>query len=261
VGNSLDVQQARGFVAFSRGAHAEAIRLFEPVYASNPYATIVQRFYGFSLGSLGEFDAVREIPNPFAHIFADIATKDFLASEQKILRLIEAIGIDEVLDIASLHYVSAENYNSLLNLVDEHYGGIDELLEKRPQLDNVDVGYMPNVAWAYLQEGRQDEYDKVVTAMRVALDYYEPDNSLFYPYIRSAADFHAVTGDVDEMVIYARRMVDLDGVNVSQFDLPYYHRFDDNEAFMQISDSFLQRANEERAKLGLGPYQPIAISQ
>ena len=237
-----------------RGELANAARFLQPVFENNPSAATVLFFYSVTLFGLGDFDSLREIRSPIVQIYADTWTGEFQSAGEQLPGLISALGIDNAIEIAAFYYLVANDLNSMVDMVDTHYGSVDQLLEQKPQTTDVDLGYMPYLAWAYLQLGRQEDYDKVVAAMRNALEEFGSETSVMAPVITSNADFAAVTGDVDRLLQAAQKLVDHDTANVEPFALPFYQQYFELDEFRRMNDYIVARADEERAKLGLGPY-------
>ena len=52
---------------------------------SNPYATVVQNLYAFTLFSLGDYDTLGTIQSPFAQIMAALVAGDRETSEAQLL--------------------------------------------------------------------------------------------------------------------------------------------------------------------------------
>ena len=76
----------------------------------------------------------------------------------------------------------------------------------------------------------------------------------------SEAEYSAIVGDDNTLLRAVRKLVDLDAVDVALFDLPYFEPYFNNEEFRAMNDTIVARANTERAKLGLGPYNPMAVT-
>jgi TolB-like protein/Tfp pilus assembly protein PilF len=260
-GETLDVMQSRALISFSRGDLADAVRLYEPVIEDNPYATVAQNLYTYALLSLGDYDSLSAIPSPFAQISAAIAAGDRETGEALLIQIVESAGLDDTLGLASFFYTFFEDHETLLALVDTHFDGADDVLERRPQTASIDLGYMPNLAWAYQQAGRQADFRKVVDAMAIWLEANNAENEIFVPILTSAIDYCAVTGDVDCMLRYARKVDGFNATWVEPFTGPLYEPYSANDDFQQIAARIQGRADNERAKLGMAPYQPIAITQ
>ena len=253
-GETRNILQARGFVSMNRGELASAVRYYRPAYEMNPSATIVQFFYAVTLLNLGDFESASEVGNPFIQAFVAMATRDMETAGQMVDQLISGIGIDDTIELASFYYVIAEDYAGLAELVEKHYGSVSALLEQHPRTTDVDLGYMPGLAWTYLQLDRQDDYAEVVAAMERAQAIFEADGAMFAPAINSAADYLAVTGDAEGLLDKVRTLVNIDAANVEPFAMPYYRQYFDIDEFQRMNDIIVQRANDERAKLGLGTY-------
>jgi TolB-like protein/Tfp pilus assembly protein PilF len=260
-GETLDVMQSRALISFTRGDLADAVRLYEPVMDDNPYATVVQNLYTFALLSLGDYDSLSVIPSPFAQISAAIAAGDRETGESLLLPIVESAGLDDTLELATFFYTSFEDHEALLALVDTHFDGVDDVLERQPQTTSVDLGYMPGLAWAYQKAGRQDDFQKIVDAMAIWLEDNNAENAIFIPVLNSAIDYCALTEDVDCMLRHARKVDEFNATWVEPFTGPYFEPYAANDDLQQIAARIQGRADDERAKLGMDPYQPIAITQ
>ena len=67
-----------------------------------------------------------------------------------------------------------------------------------------------------------------------------------------------MTGTDEEVLERARRIVDNNGTGVLFFDSPIFERMNENAEFQELGAILEKRANDERAKLGLEPYQPLS---
>jgi TolB-like protein/Tfp pilus assembly protein PilF len=260
VGESEDVRHSRGFVAMTRGEIAEAIRQLEPVYELNPSATIVKTWYGLSLLSLGEYERILEVGLPWMKAEAQIALGEPEAAKQSLDRLIAASTVDEEMETVAYFYAMLDQPDELVRFVDEHYGSPESLLQSNPVARHRDLSYLVPLAWAYADANRKEAYDNLIQAMRAQLELIEAADSVFFPAVMSEAEYAAIVGDDNTLLRAVRKLVDLDAVDVALFDLPYFQAYFDNEDFRALNETIVARANAERAKLGLGPYNPIAVT-
>jgi TolB-like protein/Tfp pilus assembly protein PilF len=260
-GETDDIRQSRGYIALNRGELASAIRLMKPVYDANPAATVNQFFYAVTLMSIGEFDPLLEMSNPFLKVIGNIRAGNQEIALAMLDDLVAKLPVEDTIDLAVFVNGYMNDLDSVASFVDQRFGNVNELLALDPKLDSFDLGYMPMLAWTYLQQGRQDDYELVVAAMQQALESNDASDSVNFPVVNAVADFSAVTGDVDLLLDTVRKLVDIDAVDVELFGLPYYQPYFDIDEFRSLNAAVVERANVERAKLGMTPYQPIAVTE
>ena len=167
--------------------------------------------------------------------------------------------MEDVLNLGVFFYSFIGKHDKAVAIVEERFASVDELLEQYPRTDSLDLGYMPDLAWSYRQLDRQEDFDKVVLAMRNALAVYDAENSIFFPVVTSDINMSAVIGDVDGVLAKAQKLVDMNLVTVEPFFEPYFDQYLAREEFRAMKAVIVQRANDERAKLELPPYQPTAF--
>jgi len=260
-GETDDTRQARGYIALNRGELARAVRLMKPVYEANPAATVNQFFYAVTLMSIGEYDPLLEMSNPFLKVVGNLRTGNHEMALSLLDDVVTKLPVKDTIDLAVFVDGYLNDLEGISSFIDQRFDSVSELLVLSPKLDSFDLGYMPMLAWAYLQQGRQDDYELVVAAMQRALESNDASNSVNFPVVNAVADFSAVTGDVDGLLDTVRKLVDIDAVDVELFGLPFYQPYFDIDEFRRLNAAIVQRANDERAKLDLEPYRPTALTE
>ena len=91
--------------------------------------------------------------------------------------------------------------------------------------------------------------------MRSVLDEQGARGSDSWIYWYSEAQYAAISGDEDAAIAHLQTALEKGMTGVSIFD-PVFDTMRSDSRFVAIEDETLNRTNEERLKLGLGPYEP-----
>ena len=258
VGETIAVHEAWGMIAVAQGESARAIRHLRRVYEDNPSSTVSLIWYSQALYQIGEFETIAAIGYPLFKI----AALDILGRHDEARALLEpmspVIDFEFILRTAVYIYINAREYEDAIDYVEHHFDDLDALLEHFDRPDGSNAGFMGTLAFAYLQVGREREFEQLTAAMAKSVRQQRAagtnDNALRF----SEAEFAALTGTDEEVLERVRRIVDNDGTGVLFFDSPIFERMNGNSEFQELDATLKKRANDERAKLGLELYQPIA---
>ena len=259
VGETDDVNQSWGMIAVSQGDSARAIRHLRKTYELNPRHTVNQLWYGFALGTIGEFETMIEVGVPLTAAFG----LDQLGRYDEAQSVLDTVPIGKsgndannaVIRANAFHFMVSRQYDEAVHYVEEHFENLDAMLQQFERTDGSNSGYLAPLAYSYLQAGREPEFKKLTDALAesVARRVVALDKSL--PSILNSVDLAALTGTDEEILIQVQRLIDNDGVGVNVFDTPIFDRMQENAEFRRLNAILVKRANDERAKLGLDPYQ------
>jgi len=258
VGESNDVNQGWGTVAFSQGESARATKRLKKVYEINPNDTVSVLWYGWALSSIGEFDTVVEVGLPVARITALDVLGRFDEAQALLETRSPVVGNQSIMWAAAFHFMMSRNYDGAVSYTEQHFGDLDTLIRQFIRPDGSNSGYLSLLSFSYLQAGREDEFEKLTDALAVSVSRRRAAESTFVPAIIEAAELAALTGTDEEVLVQVRKIVGNNGVGVNFFDYPIFERMKDNAEFQKLDAILVKRANDERAKLGLDPYLPIA---
>jgi TolB-like protein len=258
VGESNDVNQGWGTVAFSQGESARAIRRLKKVYEINPNDTVSVLWYGWALFSIGEFDTVVEVGLPVARITALDELGRFDEAQALLDTRSPVVGNQAIMWAAAFHFMMSRNYDGAVSYTEQHFGDLDTLIRQFIRPDGSNSGYLSLLSFAYLQAGREDDFKKLTDALAMSVSKRRAAESTFVPAIVEAAELAALTGTDEEVLVQVRKIVDNNGVGVNFFDYPIFERMKDIAEFQKLDAILVKRANDERAKLGLDPYLPVA---
>jgi hypothetical protein len=92
-------------------------------------------------------------------------------------------------------------------------------------------------------------------ALETAKARREVARDMSFGSVVSSIEFAALTGTDEEVLAQIQVLIDNNGLGVNRFDNPLYGRMADNAEFQKLNAILVKRANDERAKLGLEPYQ------
>ncbi|NCF74689.1 MAG: adenylyl cyclase [Gammaproteobacteria bacterium] len=259
VGETGDIHQAWGAVAFTQGEKAQAIRHLRKVYDENPSDTVGLLWYGWSLEDLGEYETLADIGLPIGKIFALDALGRFDEAQETLDVLSPVDNNAAVLSAAARHFMTSRNCAGIVTYIEEYFDDLDTALLRLKRPDGANSGHLAPLAYCYLQIGDEQQFAKLINALKESMQERAAYGSTFVPTLYQAAELAALTGQEDEVISLARKIVDKNAVGVDFFGDPIFDRFKDHAEFQNLNATLLQRANDERAKLGLEPYQaPIA---
>ena len=259
VGETDDVNQSWGMIALAAGDAALAIRHLKKSYELNPRNTVNQLWYGFALEAIGEFESMAEVGVPFQVASA----LDQLGRHDEAKEVLDTIslgtsGNDEnnaIIRAYAEHYMLSGQYDEAIRYVEEEFENLDAMLQQFDRADGSNSRYLAPLAYSYLQEGRDEEFMILTDALAEAVARRAVARDTSFGAIFNSIDLAALAGTDEEFLVQVQRLIDTNAVGVNRFDTPIYNRMADNAEFQKLNAILVKRANDERAKLGLGPYQ------
>ncbi|NQV87542.1 MAG: hypothetical protein HQ492_10750 [Woeseiaceae bacterium] len=147
-------------------------------------------------------------------------------------------------------------YDAAVRYVEENFASLDAMLQQFERADGSNSGYLAPLAYSYLQAGRELEFKKLTDALAESVARREVTRDRSYGSLINSIDLAALTGTDEEVLTRVQRFIDNNGVGVDVFDTPILDRMQENADFLRLDAILVERANRERAKLGLDPYQP-----
>jgi TolB-like protein len=257
-GESERTNQAWGTLAFAQGELALAVRHYRRVYEVNPNVSTTQLFYGFTLFRLGEYETMLEVAMPPFQVVALTALKRYEEAEALLDQLSPLIPFDAVISTAAYHYVNRRMYGELIAYVEQHFGSLDVLIEHFDTPSGSDANFAAPLAYAYLQVGDEVAFRKLTKFLAGAIEKKRATGSDVIGVWFRQADLAVVTG-MDDVVFENIDKIAGNGPGVGIFNNPLYKPLLEQERFRLQNKILTEGVNEERAKLGLGPYQaPLA---
>jgi tetratricopeptide (TPR) repeat protein len=260
VGETTSVAWNWGAIAFSQDEHANAIRHFRRAYEAHSSDTVLKFFYGLALRRIGEFEQILTIGIPGQVMSAYLALGDDAAAKSLFEQLRPTLRTEFALSTSVNYYTKTGDFQSLVSWVETEFGSIGAVLEQFPRLVDRGTGYMGRLAYALLQTGRDDDFEKVTAAMNSAIDSIRAAGTDFYPLWFSEAEYAALTGSDEEVLDRLRYIVDQGTVNALGFESLLFKRVADNDRYRKMDVIIRNRADSERAKLGLAPYRQIMVT-
>ncbi|MCH8944381.1 MAG: hypothetical protein IH910_06290 [Proteobacteria bacterium] len=257
-GESTNVHQAWGTVAVEQGETARAIRHLRRVYEENPSRSISSFWYSFALSQIGEFETIVETGRPVWKITALGVLRRNDEASTLVDTLSPVIDFNFVLNTALYYHMNAGAYEDAVAYAEHHFDNLDALLNHFDRPDGSQSDFMAPLAFSYLQIGKEKEFEQLTQARAESLRRQRSaggNNTLLW---YSEAELAALTGTDEEVLRRVRKIVDNNAVGVLYFDSPIFERMKENSEFQKLGAILEKRANDERAKLGLEPYQAIA---
>ena len=259
VGETDDVNQSWGMIAVAQGDIARAIRHLRKSYELNPRNTVNQLWYAWAHGAIGEFETMIEVGVPIQVVTGLDALGRFDEAEAVLDTLtLGTSGNDAnnaIMRTIANHYMFSGQYDEAIRFVEENFESLDAMLQQFERTDGSNSGYLAALAYSYLQAGRDEEFKILTDALAESGERREVARDRSFGAIFNSIDLAALTGTDEEVLTQVQRLIDNNGVGVRLFDAPIYDRMADNAEFQKLNAILVKRANDERAKLGLDPYQ------
>ncbi len=262
VGETDDVNQSWGMIALAQGDAARAIRYLRKSYDVNPSNTVIQLWYSAALNSIGEFETTVEVGLPLSVASA----LDQLGRFEEAQSILDTVPIGNsgndtnhaVMRAVAFHFMVSGQYDAAVRYVEEHFTGLDAVLQRFERTDGSNSGYLAPLAYSYLQAGRESEFKKMTDALAESAARRIVARDKSFGSIYSSINLAALTGTDEDVLIQVEILVANDGLGVNRFDTPIFERMKDNAEFQKLNAILVKRANDERAKLGLDPYLPVS---
>jgi len=255
------VRQAMGSIAFMRGELAEAVKELQFAFDTNPNASIVRMWIGYTLLQLGDMEraAADSVFSVSLLAFAEMGDFD---SADRMLRTTDFLSGDQWRKMRhTADYLGRNGRTAeMLDIVSQNYGSVASLLEALPSF-STDYGteYLGSLAYVYLQEEKTEEFELILNAMSDALDAQRAIGTDNWYFWYCKAQYAALSGNADAAIGHLQLALDKGFVSVVIIE-PLFDLLKDDERFQAIRRDALARADKERAKLGMDPYRPILAS-
>ena len=246
-------------IAVAQGDTARAIRHLRKSYELNPRNTVNQLWYAFALEAIGEFETMIEVGVPVQVV----SSLDQLGRYDEAEAVLDTLTLgtsgndanNTIIRTYADHYMLSGQYDEAIRFVDEHFENLDAMLQQFERTDGSNSGYLAGLAYSYLQSGRDLEFKKLTNALAESEERREVARDKSFRSIVDSIALAALTGTDEEVLTQVQRLIDNDGVGVRLFGAPIYDRIAENAEFQRLNAILVKRANNERAKLGLDPYQ------
>ncbi len=260
VGETDDVNQSWGMIALAQGDSARAIRYLKKSYELNPRNTVNQLWYGGSLASIGEFETMIEVGVPLTVAYA----LDQLGRYDEAQAVLDTAPIGKsgndannaIINANTYHFMVSGQHDVAVRYVEENFANLDAMLQQFERTDGSNSSYLGPLAYSYLQAGRELEFKKLTDALAESVARRKVARDKSYGSIINSISLAALTGTDEEVLTQVQTFIDNNGVGVDVFDAPIFDRMQENAEFQKLDAIVVKRANQERAKLGLDPYQP-----
>lgn len=259
-GETSSVYRSWGSIALSEGNVAVAVRHFRRAYETNPSNTVLRFFYGIALQNIGEFEQMLSIALPTLNIYAHQMLGNTEAAENLLRELQPVVDSETALGITVFYFLEIGDYQAIIDYVEREFGGVRGVLEKFPRSSDNNTDYMGPLAFALQQSGRDVEFHQVTEAMKLAIDSIRAYGANSYPIWNSEAEYAALTGTDEELLNKLQHMVDGGLVTSTGLKYPMFERVAATDRYLKMDAFLKRRADEERAKLGLEPYRPMAAT-
>jgi hypothetical protein len=142
--------------------------------------------------------------------------------------------------------------DELIAFLEQLAGPGKDWIADQPRPDQLwGAGHMTNVAYALQETDRSEDAQRVLAETREILDKQADygANNLFYWW--NVAEYAALTGDVDAMLDYLHKTIDMGLYSTSGFFTAPFNRYRDNAEFIELERESMRRANAERRKLDM----------
>jgi TolB-like protein/Tfp pilus assembly protein PilF len=251
-GDSPNTLFARGALSMTNGRLAESVEQLGRAYAFNTSASVVQLWYRTALLNLGELDAAVDVArNADKLLPMEMAGRHDEARE--LFESFEGLIYDEgTLRSVGDWMLFRDRPDELIAFLEQLAGPGKDWIADQPRPDQLwGAGHMTNVAYALQETDRSEDAQRVLAETREILDKQADygANNLFYWW--NVAEYAALTGDVDAMLDYLHKTIDMGLYSTSGFFTAPFNRYRDNAEFIELERESMRRANAERRKLDM----------
>jgi TolB-like protein/Tfp pilus assembly protein PilF len=254
-GPDANIRQALGSAAVMRGDLSTAIRDFGYAIDVNQHDSVAKLWLAWSLFRLGDMERAEEVGRPGQVLIVRAFQGEFDAVDRMIaeadFRSGERLGLFQG---ASAYLLWRGRSADIIDIVDDEFGGLDELLKELPASGFFGTNYLGTLAKAYREEGMTEEFDTTIQAMQSVLETQRARGSDTWVHWVSQAEYAALTGDVEAAVGHLQTALDK-GFSSVVPPLGAFDSLEDDPRFEAILATSLERANRERVELGMGPYE------
>ena len=255
-GSDINVHLARGEVALMRGELSEAVRHLDVAFAANPNGTIVRANLGFALFQLGDLERTANDGIPAQAIAARAQLGDIDATDKLIRDTDFRSGGRWInLESAANYLAGRGRATEIVEIVNDNYGDVATLLEELPVVGGYGTSYIGPLAFAFLQAGLDEEFESLAEAMKSALDTKSAAGSDNWVFWISQAQYDVLRGDTDGAIEHLQTALDRGYAGVARPGA-VFGMIEQDKRYQSFTEAALARANQERAKLGMGPYEP-----
>jgi hypothetical protein len=144
----------------------------------------------------------------------------------------------------------------LIAIVERFYGDVKTVISELPVSNSYGTEYLGSMAYAYLQAGRQEEFELLLERMEAVLAEEEANKGFNWYFWYSKSQYAALTGNAEAATSYMQEAYDA-GLTAVVFIEPLFGLLDEDAAFQAVKAKIIERGNRERADLGLDPYRPV----
>ena len=251
-GESPNILFARGALSLANGQLATAVEELGRAYAFNKSASVVQLWYSNALLNLGDYDAAVDVARTTNKLLPlELAGRSEEAG--KLFESLEGLLYDEgeLRGIGDWMLLRG-NPDELIAFLEEVAGEGNDWLADQPRPDQLwGAGHLTNVAYALQATGRSEEAEQILAEMREILDTQADygANNMFYWW--NKAEYGALTGDVEAMLSSLRKTIATGLFPTAGFFSAPFNPYRDDARFKELEQEAIQRANQERRKLGM----------
>jgi TolB-like protein/Tfp pilus assembly protein PilF len=254
-GPDSNIRQALGSVAVMKGDLSTGVRDFGYALDVNQHDSIAKLWLAWSLFRIGDMERAEEVGRPGQVLIARAYQGKFDVVDRMIAEADfqsgERFGLFQS---ASAYLLWRGRPAEIIDIVNEKFGGLGALLKDLPVDAYFGTSYLGTLAKAYREEGLTEEFDVVIEAMQAALETQRARGSDNWVQWVSQAEYAALTGDVEAAVGHLQSALDK-GFSSVEPPLRAFDSLEDDPRFQAILATSLERANQERAELGMGPYE------
>jgi len=241
------------------GRAAEAVSEFRIALAANPNASIVRAWYGFALFVVADYETIIEVGSPMHRMSAYNATGD-LDAAHRTLENFDIRGSAQILALGDIgHFLNVNNDSqAYVDYVLNEYGTLETLLRTQPIELNWGIGYVGELAYAYLQIGEDEVFAELMELARTKLDSGGEEGTNNFVVPRAVAQNAALTGDIEEAISSLQQAIDAGFRDNGHLESRTYDNLRGQAEFEAIRQTLAKLVDEERAKLGMDPYLPFS---
>ncbi|NCF14698.1 MAG: hypothetical protein GWP62_05265 [Gammaproteobacteria bacterium] len=256
-GPTDSIAQARGTIGFMNGDLSASVTNLRQSFESNPNSNVVKLWYGYALLGVGEMEQAIVGADLSVSVVAHWLSGDTEAADALIAEKDFSEGRrSRWLRHASDYLADRGREAELIAIVERFYGDVKTVISELPVSNSYGTEYLGSMAYAYLQAGRQEEFELLLERMEAVLAEEEANKGFNWYFWYSKSQYAALTGNAEAATSYMQEAYDA-GLTAVVFIEPLFGLLDEDAAFQAVKAKIIERGNRERADLGLDPYRPV----
>jgi TolB-like protein/Tfp pilus assembly protein PilF len=251
-GNSPSVRLARGSLALMEGRLATAVEELGYAYEFNPSSSVASSSYGNALLFAGDYDGAAEV----AYISEKLVALELAGRHDEAAAIYQSLKERE-LDAADFRAVGdwlllQQRAADFVQLVEQSTGDHEDWIAAQvPEQQLYGATHFTNLSFALRQLDRNVEADRILARAAETLAEQARHGADNFFYWINVGEYAGLTGDVHRVLSSLQKAVDAGYVAFPGFYSAPLDAYRGDPRFIALENAVIQKAEEERRKLGM----------